>query len=132
LTYGDQIALRGYRWWMQSSDLHLAWHWLALIQPQHDYKLFVHLLNEKGEVVRQVDTFPCQWTCPTSGWQAGQEIADNVVLPLWGLPQGVYRLAVGWYEGETGQRLDVQTEAGLPVPEAYFILPERLTVTAAD
>lgn len=132
LSYNDQIALEGYRRWTEGSDLHLTWHWWAQRRPQQDYKLFVHLLDEQGAVVRQVDTVPCGWSCPTSGWQAGQAISDSVVVPLWGLPQGTYRLAVGWYVEETGQRLPVKTEAGELVADAYFVLPEPFPITAAD
>jgi hypothetical protein len=66
LTYGDSILLEGYRWWFEGGDLHLVLQWQSQADIDQDYKVFVHLLDESGEIVRQNDFVPCQWSSPTS------------------------------------------------------------------
>jgi hypothetical protein len=38
-------------------------------------------------------------------WEAGEVVADVMVLPLSEVPSGGYRLAVGVYDAITGERL---------------------------
>lgn len=123
LRYGEFILLEGYRWWTMGADLHLVLQWEALGRPTADYKVFVHLLDAGGEVVRQYDAMPCNWNCPTSQWQAGDIFPDQALISLWGLPPGEYRLAVGLYHPETLERLPVRGPAGAEYPDSYPILP---------
>ncbi len=128
LRYGGLIRLGGYRWWVEGADLHLELEWEALADLDTDYKVFVHLLDRTGELLCQHDAMPCDWGCPTAGWQAGQIIQDEAVLSLWGLPPGRYRLAVGLYDAATGERLDVREGEGAEIPNGYPFLPEPFTI----
>lgn len=127
LTYEEQIALAGYRWWTEESQLHLALPWRAMQEVEASYKVFVHLLNDAGEIVSQYDAVPCSWECPTSAWEAGAWYVDEAVLPLWGLPPGEYRLALGLYDAVTGRRLPTLAD-GAPVADGYFLLPDSFTI----
>jgi hypothetical protein len=127
--YGEAIRLQGYRWWTTGGDLHISLYWKAEQKPQADYKLFVHLLNAEGELVRQYDAMPCNWQCPTSGWQPGDTIADQVVVTLAGLPPGEYRLAAGFYSAETGKRLTARDTEGEDYPDAYPLLPDAFLIS---
>jgi hypothetical protein len=127
LTYGGEIRLQGYRWWTRGTDLHLKLLWEASAQPTHDYKVFVHLLDAEQEIVRQYDAIPCDWQCPTGQWEAGQVIADQARIPLWGLEPGVYHLAVGLYEPTTGERLPAQGPEGV-YPAGYPRLADPFLV----
>jgi len=129
LCYGDAIRLSGYRWRTTGADLQITLLWKALEEPIADYKVFVHLLNVGGEIVRQYDAMPCNWLCPTSQWQAEETISDQAIIPLWGLPPGEYRLAVGLYSAETQERLPVRGPEGTLQPPAYFILPDAFLVS---
>ncbi len=128
LNFEELIALDGYRWWFQQSDLHLALRWQALTDIESDYKVFVHLINDKGTVVRQHDAFHCNWECPSSQWNANRTVVDERSLPLFGLPAGEYKLAFGLYDGITGERLQVQESQGQDIQDAYFILPESIAI----
>ena len=128
LLYDDTIHLLGYRWWTAGADLHLALLWEPLRKPAADYKVFVHLLNTNGDIVRQYDAVPCHWKCPTSQWQVRETITDQATLSLWGLPAGQYRLAVGLYHPETLERLPVREPGSEPYPDAYPILPEPFLI----
>ena len=131
VRYGGVIELAGYRWWTQGADLHLLLQWEALATPGADYKVFVHLLDAAGQVVRQFDAMPCQWGCPTGQWQAGEVVLDQATIALAGLPAGEYRLAVGLYSAETLDRLPAQASDGTPIPDGYAILPDPFIITAA-
>jgi hypothetical protein len=127
---GEAIQLQDVRHWFKGSRLHLSLNWLADAAPQQELKLFVHVLNEQGALVRQLDTIPCNWQCPTSGWQAGQSIMDDAVLDLWGLAEGRYQIGLGLYDANSGQRLPMVLEDGTAVTSDTYFLPERLTITA--
>ena len=130
ITYGSAIRLRGYSWQAVGPSLRLTLLWEALEPPTDDYKVFIHLLDGTGALARQHDAMPCAGACPTSGWKAGDRIADQALLPLGGLPPGEYRLAVGLYHPTTLQRLPARDPAGQPYRDAYVVLPERLRITA--
>ena len=132
VRYGDAIALRGYRWRATGGDLQISLVWEAVSPPGEDYKLFVHLIDVAGNIVRQYDAVPCAWQCPTSQWQAGEVVPDTASISLVGLPPGVYRLAVGLYSPETMERLPVQEESNRRTyAEGYFPLPDGVTITVS-
>ena len=129
LRYGDVIQLLGYRWRTEGTDLQMTLLWKALKAPSADYKVFVHLLNAEGEIVRQYDAVPCNWQCPTGGWLAGDVVPDRAVISLRGLPPEEYRLAVGLYHLVTQERLPVQGPQGELYPDAYFVLPDAFLIS---
>ena len=128
LSYGDLIELEGYRWWYEGGDLHLVLEWLSLAEINQDYKVFVHLLDQSGAIVRQNDYIHCKGECPTGQWAIGQRISDESILPLAGLPEREYRVAFGLYNGDTNQRLETRDSAGRVIPEAYYIISEMITI----
>jgi len=129
VRYGESIKFVGYRWRTTGADLQLALWWEVLQSPEADYKVFVHLLNTAGEVVRQYDAVPCNWQCPTSQWQAGATVADRATLALWGLSPGEYRLAIGLYRLDTQERLLAQGPHDELYPDAYLILPDVFLIS---
>jgi hypothetical protein len=77
-----------------------------------DYTTFVHLTNSAGELVAQQDQPPLKGAYPTSLWDPGEIIADELALPLPAeLPPGRYELLVGLYDPLSGQRLPVPDSA---------------------
>ena len=78
-----------------------------------DYTVFIHLLDSEGHIQGQADSPPSAGTYPTSVWDAGEVIADLHTISLRpNLPPGEYRLAIGLYDPETGQRLGKIEENG--------------------
>lgn len=124
--YGPAITLLGTRQWTANTHFHVALNWQTAVPLTADYKVYVHLLNENGEIVRQWDAMPCNWACPTSTWVSQQPVADEAVLELWGLPDGTYHLAVGLYD-EAG-RLPVTMADGTAVADNYLRLSQTLTI----
>lgn len=84
--------------------------WQAENQFPANYRVFIHLVAENGEIIAQADGEPAGWTRPTTGWAAGEYILDQHTLSLPdSLPDQPYTLRIGLYEPATGQRL--QTES---------------------
>jgi hypothetical protein len=75
----------------------------------------------------QTDVVPRQWTYPTSQWREGEIVPDEIVLSLEGVPPGVYRLWVGVYQPDTGERLSIEDiSADLTIHENRLMLPEGI------
>lgn len=91
-------------------------YWEALSPPAKSYVVFVHLLDEAGNLVSSHDSSPRNGRFPTNTWRSGDLIQDNHPIQLdAGLPPGEYQLNVGMYLPETGERLPVQTADGADI-----------------
>jgi hypothetical protein len=103
LPAGGHIHLTGYTplpETVRAGDiLPLTLVWEADAVPQQRYKLFLHLLDENGQLVAQRDSEPVGGMRPTTTWAVGESVVDQygVLIPT-GLPAGNYRLVVGLYD----------------------------------
>ena len=71
-----------------------------------NYVVFVHLVDETGQLRAQNDDLPRVGAYPTDWWQPGQVIEDRHLLALpEDLNPGVYQLVVGLYRQGDGTRL---------------------------
>jgi hypothetical protein len=91
-------------------------YWEVLGETKSDYVLFAQLFGQQGARIGQRDTYPGLGHYPTSFWQSGQIIADEIPVPV--APDAIapsrLRLDVGLYRRGNGQRLAVVDEAGNP------------------
>jgi hypothetical protein len=55
----------------------------------------------------QHDGLPAEGAAPTPGWAIDEVIADRHLVEFGQLAPGLYRLVVGMYDSQTGQRLPV-------------------------
>jgi hypothetical protein len=113
INFGDQIALTGYRferWRLRPGEAFvLDLTWQAMARPRADYVVFVHLLLPPDAVWAQRDAMPQAGERPTSAWMSGETIADRLVLDLpLQMPAGLYRVEIGLYHPDTGERLPVE------------------------
>jgi hypothetical protein len=93
---------------LQTCHLQLLWRTDAIFPTS--YRVFVHLVDENGQIIAQSDGEPANWTRPTSGWLPGEYILDEHTLALpETLPTGQLALRVGLYRPETGERLGTGT-----------------------
>jgi len=114
-VFGQAAALRGAQVSSAGETLRVALWWEALAPLAADYTVFVHLIDEDGQLAGTGDGPPLGGAFPTSVWNPGDWILDehNVPLPP-DLPSGVYTVQVGWYDPTTGARLPaVQAEERL-------------------
>ena len=123
----DNIWLEGYdlpqQEFLPGESILFSLSWRAIETPKERLKIFVHLLNESGELVAQSDGEPMVAFRPTDGWRPDEQIADHYRLELPDdLPAGTYRLFIGMYRA-TGERLTM-TRAGGDVLGDAFVLGE--------
>ncbi len=86
----------------------LALYWAAGSEIEEDYTVFTHLIDAEDRLWTQQDNQPREGERPTSGWREGEIVADryHLLLPD-DIPVGQYRLEVGMYHWQTGERLSV-------------------------
>lgn len=109
--FGEHIALDGYALAATEARpgdiLQLTLFWRTDAALAERYKVFVHLYAEvNAPPVAQTDSEPGGGLVLTTIWQPGQWIADNhgLLIPP-DLPPGEYRLMLGLYNIENGERL---------------------------
>lgn len=133
-NFDDKIALLGVELGqielVAGAELPVTLTWQSLAPLDHDYTIFIQILNDQDRIVGQVDAWPLQGTLPTSQWQPGQTITDPHLVRLAGdLPPGNYRLQVGWYLLATLQRLPVLDGNAAPIDDKFLVTgltaPER-------
>jgi 4-amino-4-deoxy-L-arabinose transferase-like glycosyltransferase len=92
--------------------------WRVREPPGGEYTVFVHLLDDSGQLVGSGDSPPRGGAMPTSRWRSGDLVVDVHIVPLPdGLSAGTYRVGVGLYDdagrlfasGENGERLPGDT-----------------------
>jgi hypothetical protein len=102
-------------------QLSLTLHWQAITTLDTSWKVFVHLVNDEGEIVAQKDQIPGAGQFPTTGWLPDEYLADsyNILIPA-DTPPGheAYRLKVGLYNADT--RLPVM-EKGEIINDHIFL-----------
>lgn len=97
--------------------------WQALRQPDADYIVFMHLLDDAGNLVQAFDRPPQNGAFPTHLWQAGDVVNDpwQMQLPT-DLAAGEYQLVTGWYRLDDLSRLPATDASGMSLPNAAIPL----------
>lgn len=114
-AFGDVLKLRGYGVEAGNGWLGSTLYWEAVSEPDFDYSVFVHLVDDAGDIVSQEDHAPgLGLDYPPTRWLEGDIVADEHLLdaPLQG--PGEYHLRVGVYNWRSGERLSATNE-GAPV-----------------
>jgi hypothetical protein len=116
---GDSVSLRGYDL-SASPDapagrLELTLYWKANGRPAADYTVFIQAWDAAGQVAG-FDGRPVNGDYPTDWWEAGETVVDEHALDVSALPPGRYRLLVGMYRLDTGERLPAYGASG-PLPD---------------
>ena len=116
------ILLRGYKLTREAGVLKLRLDWESLAQTPTDWSIFVHLRNEAGQTVAQKDGPAGSGLYPSSLWDAGEMIADQIILPFENLPGGRYTIFIGLYDVVTGVRLPVPDNPANAILLAEIVL----------
>lgn len=122
---GDAVALRGYDVSLArqpGGEMALTLYWQAQQRVAGRFKVFVHLVNEAGQIAAQSDAIPAGGEAPTESWLPREVVVDRHSLRLPGA--GRYRLLVGMYDPISGQRLPAQDVAQGSLPENAVPLEE--------
>ena len=106
--------------WQPGENIEMIATWQTLEKNFVSLSLFVHLLNEAGEIVTQYDGLGY----PPHTWGSGDLFAQMARLPLdVDLSSGEYWLQFGLYERETGKRWSLLNANHRPVADRVLIGP---------
>ena len=120
--FGDLALLLGANVAVADGRLQTTLAWRAAAETPTSYRVFVHLVDEAGQILAQSDGEPAAWTRPTTGWLPGEIILDDHVLAVGGVPAGTYRLHVGLYDPAGGGRVPLPDGAtAVTIPD--IVLP---------
>ena len=108
---GGKIQLLGYNLesgFRPGDGIHLTLFWQCLEKMNQDYTVFTHLIDEENKIWTQKDNQPVDGFYATTRWEKGEIVRDqyDLFIPP-DVPPGEYRLEVGMYLAETGERLPV-------------------------
>ncbi len=96
--------------------VHFDFYWQGINEMEALYYVFIHVVNERGEIVAQHDRSPgVRGKQPTTSWLPGEIITDPVDLTLPAdLPPGRYSLRLGLYlpQPPTWPRLPLTGQPG--------------------
>ncbi len=124
VNFEDQITLAGYDIsadeFAPGDTLRFRPYWHAQRRPDSNYSMFIHLYPANAdEIIAQFDGSPANLQRPTLTWDDTEElyIGSDAMLALPAdLQPGDYRLAIGLYDFNTGQRLAVDDTTYFTIP----------------
>ncbi|MBN1399907.1 MAG: CotH kinase family protein [Anaerolineae bacterium] len=130
---GPSIHLIGYHLVPESpragGRLYLTLRWRTDAPLSRSYTVFTHLLAATGERVAQRDSMPRDNRFPTTRWPVGEPIDELRVIELpTKLPAGEYRLYLGMYLLQSGERLPVYGADGQEIPGGGLLLDTYVPV----
>jgi hypothetical protein len=131
--FGDEVRLLGYDLGparaAPGQEVRLVLYWQALGEIECEYSVFVHVLDSSGHLVAQADSMPRNDAFPTTHWLAGRVVDDpHAILLPQDLSPGPYRVAVGLYYWQTGERLTIRRLDGEAIPDGMLYLEPRIEV----
>ncbi len=113
VIFGDAIVLNGYTLRderLQAGDIaQVTLFWQAVGDIENRYKVFLHLVDQSGNLIAQRDGEPGGGTAITTEWQPGEVAIDNhgLLIPI-NIPPGEYQLIMGLYDiSDPADRLSV-------------------------
>ena len=121
INFGNIIELSGYSLNPVSGGLKLTFFWRALASPEIDYTSFVHIVDSNDKIVAQTDVEPLNGRYPTSIWSPEEVIVDERTVSS--IPDGEYRIYIGWYwhQEDGWKRLSTVAQGGMPATD-YVLL----------
>jgi 4-amino-4-deoxy-L-arabinose transferase-like glycosyltransferase len=109
VEFGSLFRLRGYdiHWDERNGVVTVTLYWEALQRLDFDYSVFVHLIDESGQIITQKDHAPgYERNYPPTVWLPGDIIEDPHQLKIpqqW--PKSARRFRIGVYNWATGEQL---------------------------
>jgi len=105
-------------------QLDVTLYWLAKAEFAKSYTVFVHVLDEQGQIWAQRDIPPQDGKRPTTSWIPGEVIAGTHVLTIpENTPPGEYLVEVGLYDASSPgfERIPVLDSQGEPAGDRVIL-----------
>lgn len=109
IIFDDLVQLADYELLSVEDGTLLRLHWLPMDILDARFHVFIHFIDENGNLGLQVDELPAA-EMPLFSREENEVIASDILLPTNDLPNGRYDILFGLYNTETGQRMAVTTE----------------------
>jgi len=123
---GESVKLLGYDLEPGEAQpggvLRLTLYWECLDPMSTSYTVFVHLLDDEGNIRGQRDSAPGGGALPTTSWAEGEIITDSDEIPIApDAPSGNYTIVAGMYDAATGVRLPVSGAHGSQLRDHFTV-----------
>ncbi len=97
--------------------------WRALHSLNEDFVVFIHLIDEEGNLAATFDHPPMGGGYPTHLWQKGDTVIDRRSVDLVDdFPLGIFEVRAGWYRLQDLSRLPVVDSQGRALPDSAIPL----------
>jgi uncharacterized membrane protein len=116
--FENSVMLLGYDLQQTASEWHITLYWQSEQLPDVDYTLFVHALDEAGNLVAQQDGLPNGGATPVWAWQPGYIIATQHTLPAL---DNIHALRAGMYHSVTQASVPATIEGEAQTDSAVLI-----------
>ncbi len=107
--FGESIELIGFDRAESEQETALTLYWRSLAPLPANLDVFIHVIDEAGNIISQVDREPAGGLAPTGLWQPGDVIRDRYRLDIPKSSGRAYSIQVGLYERSSGERLHVDS-----------------------
>ncbi len=117
--FGD-VALVGYSTpggrYQPGDTLPITVYWQVLQPSARDLSLYLHAVDDDGQVIGRIDSFPGGGTLRTTRWQPGASYADRYDIPLERTTgQTRLRVQVGWWHYASENVVQPTDDTGAPL-----------------
>ena len=126
INFGNFFRLEGYTLAPTSEGLKIGFSWRAIESPDLDYTLFIHVVNSEDQIVAQQDGQPFYGRYPTSTWAPDELFVEERFLPE--VPDGEYRIFIGWYTHQENGWVRLSTVAQDGVAETDHFLLDTISL----
>ncbi len=120
VSFGGLFDLVGVTPITTTDELQVVLWWQARAEIPKDYTVFVHLVDQDGQLITQADSMPVEGLSPTSTWRPGDVIRDVHTFSVQPSQAGV--LLIGAYDRATLERLPA-TQHAQPIPDNALRFP---------
>ena len=102
------------RAWRAGDEIPLTFFWRAEAQSPLAYALVLRLVNEAGDVISRIETWPGWGTMPHPWMTLGQDYRDEYIMaiPADAAGEGELALELRWYVFPDGPELPAELETG--------------------
>jgi len=117
VSFGDLFDLVGVTPVTTTDGLQVTLWWQVKAETSNNYSIFVHLVDQHGQLIAQADSMPIQGLSPTSAWHPGEIIQDVHTFSVQLFQAGALRIGV--YDRATLERLPA-VQIGRPITDNAF------------
>ena len=115
----DDITLIGYeippaQRWQDGDEFPITLYWKPLAQTQSPHAFFISLINDRGEAIATLDSYPGWGSLLTTQWQANTIYKDEYIFQILDGGGGfsAVQLQIGWYDYPNGSNIRPILENG--------------------